>query len=85
MARRWESNMNGERFLGDTAKKHVHDLDREHDMCGISDIIQGKRDEPLTSLVRARFLGYEQCEHCLRKAGRSMRRTPYSSSETTPE
>lgn len=73
MARRWKGHMNGEQYLGNTAKKEVHDLDQENtrpDGCQIDEIIRAGHDRPYTTLAAARGAGFDNCAKCL---GRSYR------------
>jgi hypothetical protein len=68
MARRYKGNMNGERYLGNTSKKEVHDLDNEKtgaNQCQIDEIIRAGNDKPFTSLSSANSAGYDNCAYCL--------------------
>jgi hypothetical protein len=68
MTRRKTGNMNGERYLGNTAKKQVHDLDNEQtgkNECQIDEIIAPGNDKPFTSLADAHKAGYGDCNYCL--------------------
>jgi hypothetical protein len=65
--------MSGEQYLGNTAKKEVHDLDNEDTAangCQIDEIIRAGNDRPFTSLVTAYGLGYDDCAKCLRGSTR---------------
>ena len=64
MARRYTGNMNGEKYLGNSHTKQVHDLDKENALCRIDDIIKAGHDKPLNSLQMARSLGYYSCNWC---------------------
>jgi len=49
MARRWTGHMSGERYLGNTNKTDVHDLDNEKaaaNQCQIDEIIRAGNDKP---------------------------------------
>ncbi len=49
MARRFTGNMNGEKYLGNTNNKEVHDLDQEDTAangCQIDEIIAAQHDTP---------------------------------------
>jgi hypothetical protein len=73
VARRYSGNMNGERYLGNTSKKEVHDLDNEKtgsSQCQIDEIIAAGNDKPFDTLTAASNAGYDNCAHCL---GRSTR------------
>jgi hypothetical protein len=48
MAKRNRGHMNGERYCGNTDKKEVHDLDKEHTNCQIDEIIVAGHDKPST-------------------------------------
>lgn len=66
--RRWTGNMNGERYLGNTSKTEVHDLDNEQmgaNKCQIDEIIRAGHDKPFTSLNAAHSAGYDNCAYCL--------------------
>lgn len=68
MARRYSGNMNGERYLGNTDKKEVHDLDNEDTAangCQIDEIISAGHDCPFNSLTPAHVEGYDNCAKCL--------------------
>lgn len=68
MARRHWGNMNGERYLGNTEKKEVHDLDNEDTAangCQINEIINAGHDKPFDSLHNAHAEGYDNCAKCL--------------------
>jgi len=60
--------MNGERYLGNTAKKEVHDLDNEQtgaNQCQIDEIIRAGNDKPFNSLETAHAAGFDNCAYCL--------------------
>ena len=68
MARRTSGNMKGERYLGNTHKEEVHDLDQEDTSrggCQIDEIIEAGHDVPYTSLSDAHAAGYDNCAKCL--------------------
>lgn len=68
MARRWNGNMNGERYLGNVSKMEVHDLDNENTAangCQIDEIIEAGNDKPYNSLASAHADGYDDCAKCL--------------------
>jgi len=68
MARRYKGNMKGEQYLGNTAKKQVHDLDNEKiakNECQIDEIIEAKNDKPYTTLKAAHDDGHSDCDYCL--------------------
>ena len=68
MARRYDGNMNGERYLGNTSSSQVHDLDNEDtdkNACQIDEIIAAGNDKPFLSLATARAAGYDDCAYCL--------------------
>jgi hypothetical protein len=73
MARRWTGHMNGERYLGNTSKKEVHDLDNEKtggNECQIDEIIRAGNDKPFDTLSAARSAGYDNCAYCLKNSTR---------------
>jgi hypothetical protein len=60
--------MNGEKYLGNTSKKEVHDLDLEDTSasgCQIDEIIGARHDLPFASLGDAHSAGYDNCAKCL--------------------
>lgn len=67
MSRRYNGNMNGERFLANTSwsKREVHDLDNEKVDCQVDEIVGAKHDKPYTSLDVAHQDGYDNCAHCI--------------------
>jgi len=68
MARRSTGNMSGERYLGNTSSKEVHDLDNENTSesgCQIDEIIAAGHDTPFDSLSEAHNAGYDNCDKCL--------------------
>lgn len=73
MARRYSGNMNGERYLGNTSKKEVHDLDNEQtgaSKCQVEEIIRAGHDKPFTTLATANSAGYDNCAYCLGSSAR---------------
>lgn len=65
MARRYRGHMNGERYLGNTNKTEVHDLDNERTNCQIDEIISAGHDTPFETLAAAQRAGYDNCAYCL--------------------
>jgi hypothetical protein len=68
MARRWTGHMNGERYLGNTNKLEVHDLDNEKtgkNEFQIDEIIRAGHDKPFETLQSARSAGYDNCAYCI--------------------
>lgn len=65
MARRYNGNMNGEQYCGNTSKKEVHDLDHEKTSCQIDEIILASHDKPFKTLQDANNAGYDNCDWCL--------------------
>jgi hypothetical protein len=68
MARRYSGHMNGERYLGNTNKKEVYDLDNEKtgaNECQIGEIIRAGNDKPFNSLTAAHNEGYDSCAWCI--------------------
>ena len=65
MARRWTGNMQGERYLGNTSTKEVHDLDSEKTNCQIDEVIAAGHDKPFNTLPAAHAAGYDNCAYCL--------------------
>lgn len=60
--------MNGERYLGNTNKKEVHDLDNEKtasNQCQIDEIIKAGDDKPFQILSAAHGAGYDNCAWCI--------------------
>ncbi len=68
MARRYTGHMKGERYLGNTSKMEVHDLDNEKtgaNECQIDEIIRAGNDRPYNSLSAAHSAGYDNCAWCI--------------------
>ena len=68
MTRRYEGNMNGEQYLGNTSNDRVHDLDNEKKQpneCQINEIINAGNDRPFRTLAAAHGAGFEDCDYCL--------------------
>lgn len=65
MARRYSGNMNGERYLANTNKTEVHDLDNEKTNCQIDEIIKAGHDRPYDSQSAANSAGYDNCAYCI--------------------
>ena len=66
--RRYSGHMKGERFLGNTNKKEVHDLDNEKtgpNQCQIDEIIRAGNDKPFETLSSAHSAGYDNCAWCI--------------------
>jgi len=64
MTRRYNGNMNGERYLANSNTEEVHDLDNENSNCQIDEIIAAGHDVPYRSLQAARNAGYDDCSYC---------------------
>jgi hypothetical protein len=68
MARRWTGHMNGARYLDNTSKKEVHDLDNEKtgaNQCQVDEIIRAGNDKSFDTVAAAHSAGYDNCTHCL--------------------
>jgi len=68
--RRYGSPTNGKRFVGNTDKKEVHDLDKEKtgpNECQIDEIIKAghARTFDPDTLEQAHSEGYDNCAYCL--------------------
>lgn len=66
--RRFTGHMSGERYLGNTAKKEVHDLDNEDTAkngCQIDEVIAAGHDKPFNSLTDAHSAGFDICAKCI--------------------
>lgn len=57
--------MSGQRYLADTLRRDVHDLDRETGECRIDEIIYSSRAKPYPTLVLAHGDGYQDCTRCM--------------------
>jgi hypothetical protein len=57
--------MNGEKFLGDTKSKEVHDLVREKQQCRIDEIVYNEHERPFSTLDKAHLQGYSDCRYCI--------------------
>jgi len=64
--RRYHYPFNGKKFIGNTNKNEVHDLDNEKTSCQIDKI---KLDHIVTfvsdSLSEAHSQGFDNCAHCI--------------------
>lgn len=70
MARRWGSPTYGKRFVGNTSKLEVHDLDNEKtdaNECQIDEIIEAGHAITFTpdTLTQAHAEGYDNCDKCI--------------------
>ena len=65
MTRRWTGRMNGERYLGNSNTKEVHDLDNEKTQCQIDEILQAGHEIPFKTLQAALDAGYDRGYWCL--------------------
>ena len=70
MARRYCQNMSGERYLENTLKLEVHDLDNEKTNCRIDEIIRNGYDWPLLLLETAHKKGLANCPWCIGESER---------------
>ncbi len=57
--------MSGERFLGDSISKVVHDLEKEKLQCKIDEIVRSGKEQPFKSLKDANLEGFNNCQFCL--------------------
>lgn len=55
----------GEKYLGNTRTKEVHDLDLETENCQIDQIIEAGHATPFDTLKEAHQEGYDNCAFCL--------------------
>lgn len=77
MVRRTIGKMRGERYLGNTNTKEVHDLDREDKSksgCQIDEIICAGHARPFRSLRTAHKEGYSDCAKCIGESERGSKR-----------
>ncbi len=70
MARRYGYPTNGKRFVGNSNKKEVHDLDNEKtgpSQCQINEFIQAGHAVTFTpdSNFQATLEGYDNCAYCI--------------------
>lgn len=68
--RRYGPPIDGKRYVGNTEKKEVHDLNNEQtraNECQIDEIIRAKHARTFTpdTLEQARGEGYDNCEYCI--------------------
>ncbi len=63
MARRTE--FPGIRYLGNSNKQEVHDLDDEQTNCQINEFIAADHGVPFGSLSAAHNAGYDNCHWCI--------------------
>jgi hypothetical protein len=57
--------MNGEKYLGNTALKEVHDLTREKMQCKIDEIVFNEKEIPFSTLDKAHVSGFKDCQNCI--------------------
>lgn len=55
----------GYRYLGNTSKKEVHDLDNETENCQIQEIIDARHTKFFSTLEQAHTLHYDNCHYCI--------------------
>lgn len=68
MGRRDIGRMRGERYLGNTNHREVHDLDHEsggENRCQIDEIIDAAHEVPFETLEKAHEAGYKDCAWCI--------------------
>lgn len=70
MARRYYPPFNGNRYLGNSNKMEVHDLDNEQlgpHQCQIDEIIEANNAVTFSpdNLSQANSLGYDNCAYCI--------------------
>lgn len=63
--RRYTAYMSGERYLGNSESKEVHDLEKEKQQCKVDEIIRAGNEVPFKSLKDAYEQGYTNCVLCL--------------------
>jgi hypothetical protein len=68
--RRYTGRMNGEKYLGNTNKREVHDLDSEKVNCQIDEIIRARHETAFNTLSEAHATGYDNCAYCLGSSAR---------------
>jgi hypothetical protein len=57
--------MNGEKYLGNTKSKEVHDLVREREQCKIDEVVYNENELPFSTLDKAHIQGYSDCRFCI--------------------
>lgn len=55
----------GEKSLGDTNKKEVHDLDNEKVSCQIDEIVRPGHDKPFATHAEAKAAAYDNRAWCI--------------------
>ena len=63
--RRYTAYMSGERYLGNSESKEVHDLEKEKQQCKIDEIVRSGKEQPFKSLKDAYAKEYNNCQFCL--------------------
>lgn len=64
--------MNGEKYLGNTATKEVHDLVKEKQQCKIDEIVFNEHERPFSTLDKAHIQGYTDCQYCIDHSEKSL-------------
>ena len=59
--RKYNGNLNGERYCGDIIRNEVHNLLKEKSMCQIDEKIKAGQEKPFNSLIQAHQEGYSDC------------------------
>jgi hypothetical protein len=57
--------MDGERWLGNSENKEVHDLERETPECMIAKIMEARHEIAFRVYQDAKDQGYKNCPHCV--------------------
>ena len=65
LMRRYTKYMNGEKYLGNSALKIVHDLMKEKQQCRIDNIVFNEYEKPFSTLDKAHINGYTDCQYCI--------------------
>lgn len=53
------------RYLGNTNKKEVHDVQNEQKNCQLAEIVAAGHDKQFATLEDAHRAGYDNCRWCL--------------------
>jgi hypothetical protein len=64
--------MNGEKYLGNTKLKEVHDLVREREQCKIDEVVYNENELPFSTLDKAHLQGYSNCPYCIDSINKSL-------------
>ncbi|MDR3628482.1 MAG: hypothetical protein P4L45_16675 [Ignavibacteriaceae bacterium] len=75
--RLYTTHMRGEKYLGNSESKELHDLDKVKQQCNIDNIVNSGNEIPFSTLKEALSEGFIQCSHCLNQINDQSLKTDY--------